>query len=131
MTTNYQNTFIAVSQDTKAVVGSEPNLGTVASEQLILLRTHPYGYTSDELLFTIYAERNGIQKSSRASAFEVFISKPRACLRASTLVKQFGWGFHHDGNAKVAAYGMETEGYQRLSTQGNIKQTKGMRAKRS
>ncbi len=131
MTTNYENTFIAVSPDTKALVGTDPKAGTIASEQLSLLHKQPYGYTSDELLFAVHAERNGVQQQDWSSELELFVSKPRACLRASSLVKQYGWGLHHDTNAKVAAYGVGTDDYRRLLTQSDLKQTVGMRTKRS
>lgn len=51
----------------------------------------------------------------------------QACLRASPLVKQFGWGLHHDEAGRVAAYGVETEEYRKLATRADLKIVTGMR----
>jgi Family of unknown function (DUF6157) len=134
MTTNYINTFIAVSPDTNASSGVHPKPGTAADEHLQLLQSKPYGYTSDELLFAVHADRADraeLPADHRADAWAEFVAKPRACLRASALVKQYGWGLHHDEQGHVAAFGTETDDYQRLKADARLKQTQGMRSKRA
>ncbi len=130
MTTNYTNCFIAVSPDTMAMVGAEPKPGTIAAEHLRLLREAPYARTSDELMFEVYAARNSIPEADRAMEWAAFQAKPMACLRASALVKSCGWGIHHDSHAKVAAFGVETDEYERLAARADLKHTSGMRRKR-
>jgi len=131
MTTNYSSTFIAASPDSSAVRGTAPKENSVGAIQLKLLRERPYSLTSDELLFEVHAHRNNISDADRAQEQEAFAAKSRACLRASPLVKKHGWGFHHDANGRVAAFGVETDDYIRLSADSRLDQTKGMRSKRS
>lgn len=131
MTTNYTNCFIAVSPDSSATSGDEPKQGTIADEQLRLLREAPYERTSDELMFEVYAARSGIPDEERANAWTAFQAKPTACLRASALVKSYGWGIHHDADAKVAAFAVGSDDYLRLAADPALKQTKGMRSKRN
>ncbi len=129
---NYFNTFIAVAGDCAATAGREPDGQTsVASLQHRLLRKQPYTLTSDELLFEVYAVRNGVADADREKARTTFFSKPQACLRASPLVKQFGWGLHHDGAGRVAAYGVETEEYRKLAARADLKIVSGMRNRKS
>ena len=101
--------------------------GTIAQIQHQLLSEQPYHFTSDDLLFEVYAIRNGIASEDRTQARELFFSKPQACLRTSPLVKQFGWGLHHDANAKIAAYGVNTDMYRELSVRDDLKIIAGVR----
>lgn len=131
-TTNYIETFITVSPDTAADAGMVPaKAGSVAQLQHALLSANPYGMTSDDLLFEVYAQRNGIDEQGKAEARAAFFAKPQACLRASPLVKQFGWGLHHDAEGRVALHGVETGRYRELSEQPDIKTLRGMRSKRA
>lgn len=130
MTTNYTNCFIAVSPDSFAQCGDQPKPGTIAAEHLRLLREAPYKRTSDELIFEVYATRNKIPEEARASEWAEFQSKSMACLRASALVKSYGWGIHHDADAKVAAFAVGSEDYLRLAADPTLRQIRGMRSKR-
>lgn len=93
-TTNYFSTFIEVAEDTKATAGTIPpekgNKKTVAQLQYELIANHPYKYTSDEVLFLVYAERNDLSEAERQEAKEEFFSKGQACLIASPLPKTMG-----------------------------------------
>lgn len=109
----------------------EPKPGTVAALQLTLLRERPYAYTSDDLMFETHARRNCVHDADRDAERTTFFARPRACLRASLLVKNNGWGLHHDGYGRVAAHGVETDEYRRLVTDAGLKQTHGMRTKRA
>lgn len=132
MTTNYTEAFITVSPDSTATAGTTPTkAGSIAQIQHELLTRQPYHYTSDDLLFEVHALRQGIAAKDRKPAREAFFAKPQACLRASPLVKQFGWGLHHDADAKVAAYGVDSEAYRELSVSADLKIVAGMRSKRA
>lgn len=132
MTTNYTEAFITVSPDSTATAGTTPTkAGSIAQIQHELLTRRPYHYTSDDLLFEVHAIRQGIAAKDRKPARETFFAKPQACLRASPLVKQFGWGLHHDADAKVAAYGVGSETYRELSARADLKIVAGMRSKRA
>lgn len=131
-TTNYRETFITVSPDTKAEVGTVPaKEGSIAQLQHGLLAATPYALTSDDLLFEVHALRNGVAEADRAEARTVFFSKPQACLRASPLVKQFGWGLHHDAEGRVALIGMESDDYRALGQRADVKSVPGIRSKRA
>ena len=130
-TTNYANTFIAVSPDSSAAIGDTgPKAGSIAAIQLELLQANPYGLTSDELLFETHARRNDIAEADRAEARAALFAKPQACLRASPLVKKHGWGIHHDADGRVAAVAVESADYAKLKARTDLKQTVGMRSSR-
>lgn len=132
MTTNYTDTFITASADSKATAGTVPTKpGTIAAEQYRLLSERPYQLTSDDLLFEVHAIRNGIAEADRTAERAAFFAKPKACLRASPLVKQFGWGLHHDAEGKVAAHGVETDAYRALANRADLKVVPGMRSSRA
>nr|WP_243848585.1 DUF6157 family protein [Lysinibacter cavernae] len=112
--------------------GAKP---TIASLQYELLSSAPYARTSDELLFAVHLIRAGVDESQlkpseRAEAFASFVAKPQACLRASPLGKQYGWGIHHDTDAKVALYGRGTAEYRRLADDSSVTQAMAMRLTR-
>ena len=66
-TTNYTNTLIEIAEDSpvpKAVIPVVKNeKKTIANYQFEKLTKKPLQYTSDKLLFEIFAERNGISPS--------------------------------------------------------------------
>jgi hypothetical protein len=59
-----------------------------------------------------------------------FAAKPKACLRASPLVKTHGWGLHHDTQARVAAIALEDPAYARFAADPHLKVVAGMRSRR-
>ena len=124
-TTNYRATLVTASPDSPVSVRTIPeNPGSVAGAQHTLLAGQPYAMTSDDLLHAAHLARGG--DKDRAS----FFAKPQACLRASPLVKQFGWGIHHDGAGRVALVAMESADYARLVADPAVKKTPGMRRAR-
>jgi hypothetical protein len=133
-TTNYKNTFIAIADDSPTTSGEMPpvkgDAKTVASMQFDLVYEHPYEYTSDDVIFRVYAERNDIPKSEWEEAREQFFSKGQPCLRASPLTKRYGWGVHADENEKIAIYGSETEAYKKLLQDPELKVVKAMKSSR-
>ena len=122
--TNYRDTLITASPDSPVSAGTVPEKpGTVAAVQHGLLAT-PYAITSDDLLHAAHRARGG--DKSR----EDFFARPQACLRASPLVKQYGWGVHHDGEGRIALLGMESAEYRQLLDDPAIAKTPGMRRAR-
>jgi hypothetical protein len=131
--TNYTNTFIEVAEDCKAATGTVPPEKpepTVARMQFELIQAAPYRYTSDEVLFAVYAARNRIAPEELEVWRAAFFSKGQACLRASPLAKSYGWGIHHDREGKVALYARGSEEYDELRADGSLKQLKAMRSSR-
>ena len=117
-TTNYENTFIEVADDSPALSGQVPPVKgdskTVANIQFELVSKNPYKFTSDDVLFQVYAERKDLMESELEEAREQFFSKGQACMRASPLTKRYGWGIHSDQNGKIAMYGLGTEEYKKF-----------------
>ncbi len=119
-TTNYRDTFLTVAPDTRAVAGVEPPLSgtgpSVARLTFEMIAEHPYVHTSDEVIFTVYAERAGIPELERPAARAEYFSKGRPCLRSSALGKTYGWGVHSDADCRVALYALGTPEYERLAS---------------
>ncbi|MFZ4261593.1 DUF6157 family protein [Sphingobacterium sp. HJSM2_6] len=131
---NYVNSFIEVSEDTKAVNGTPPpkkDHKTIAEMQFELISNSPYHYTSDDVLFQVFAERNELSNEELADARVQFFSKGQACFRASPLTKTYGFGIHSDADGKIALYGMETEEYQNFIANASIKKWKAMKSSKS
>lgn len=131
--TNYQSAFIEVADDCKAQLGSEPPekaSKTVARMQYEMLRDKPYAYTSDDLIFTIHADRAAIAAREHKQARTELFSKGQPCLRSSPLAKTYGWGIHFDEQQRVAIYGKESAEYARLKQDKKLAHLKAMKSKR-
>lgn len=130
-TTNYYDTLIEVAPDCKLAQAQVPELRngkrTIALMQFELIAKNPYTYTSDDILFQVYADRNDLLPDEFEAARKQFFSKGQACMRASPLTKQFGWGVHFDKDGKAALCGMETDEYQRILGDPAVKKVKAMR----
>lgn len=77
-TTNYFDTFIEVAEDTKASCDTQPPTkenGTIAEMQYSVIAKNSYKYTSDDLLFQVFAERDNLLKAVHKQAREEFFSK--------------------------------------------------------
>lgn len=133
-TTNYRKTFIEVSDDcpvSKAEVPIKKNgKETVASAQYEMISKHPYKFTSDDVLFAVFVERNNITKKDMEIAREKFFSKGQPCLRSSPLAKRYGFGIHSKDDGKVALYAVESANYKKLMNDKNTKHLKAMRSVR-
>ena len=107
-TTNYVNTLITVSPDTKAVSAAVPPTGTasVAELQFAMLHDRDYELTSDDVVFGVFAARRGIAVEDRKAARDRFFSTGQPCLRTSPLAKSYGWGIHADDDSRVALVAM-------------------------
>lgn len=134
-TTNYVNTFIEVADDCPVMQGEVPpkkeDAKSVATLQFEALSKNPYAFTSDDILFDIYAQRNDLADSERQEARQQFFSKGQACFRSSPLAKRYGWGVHSNAEGKIAIYGLGSPEYQQLTGEGTLKHLKAMRSKRA
>ncbi len=131
-TINYQNAFIAVSEDCRAEFGTVPSRpGTIAALQYDLLSRLPYTLTSDDLLVAVTATRRGVPEDDLDALRAEIFARPQACLRTSPLVKTLGWGLHHDAQGRVALIARESADYGRLVADERLTRTRGMRSKRA
>ena len=130
-TTNYKDTFIEVADDCPATRGEVPPLKgetkTVANIQFEMVSKNPYKFTSDDILFQVFADRNDLTKSEYKEAREHFFSKGQPCFRASPLTKRYGWGVHNDKEGKMAIFGFESVEYKKFSQDKNLKVVKALR----
>ena len=133
-TTNYCNTFIEIAEDCKTDKGEMPPIKgekkTVANLQFDMLYENPYKYTSDDVLFEVFAIRKEFDEGEMDEQREHYFSKGQPCFRASPLTKSYGWGIHSNEEGKIAMYGAETEEYQKFVADDSIKKVKAMRSKR-
>ena len=133
-TTNYYNTFIEVADDCPTAMGEQPlvkNDGkTVASMQYELIAKHPYQFTSDDVLFQVFAQKQDLSPSELETARAQFFSKGQPCLRASPLTKRYGWGVHSNAEGKVAVFAVGTPEYQQFVNADEIVTVKAMKSKR-
>ena len=133
--TNYYNTLIEVAEDCPTgrveIPPVKGNKKSVANIQFEMLHGHPYEYTSDDVLFAVFAARKEIPEEDLAEQRAIFFSKGQPCFRASPLAKRYGWGVHSNEAGKIALFGMETEVYQKLVADDAIVKKKAMRSKRA
>ncbi|HEX7757780.1 MAG TPA: DUF6157 family protein [Niabella sp.] len=133
-TTNYSDTFIQVAEDCLVQHSQVPPLKddrkTAANIQFEMIYNNPYKYTSDDVLFEVYARKNDLTKAAYKPEREKFFSKGQPCLRASPLTKRYGWGVHSNHEGKVAIYELGSEPYKKYATDKNIKVIKAMRSSR-
>lgn len=130
-TTNYFNTLIKVSPDSKATIAVVPEYSekpTLARRIYEQVYESPYRYTSDEVLIKVMAEQREL---SYEDAANLFYSKGQACLRSSLLVKKYGWGIHFDCDGKMALAAIGQPEYNRWIADENCKKVDGMRSKRA
>jgi len=133
-TTNYELTFIAIADDSPAQSGTVPpareDNPSIAARTWRMIAEHPYSHTSDDVIFTVWADRMGVPEPERAAARAAFFSKGQPCLRASDLGKKYGWGIHHDASGKVAVYGVESPEYAAFVADPAVTSVKAMRSSR-
>ena len=133
-TTNYQDTFIEIAEDCPVNHGEIPPVKedkkTIANYQFDMLIDHPYEYTSDEVLFAVYAIRKDIEPVEWEAEKQGFFSKGQPCLRTSPLAKRYGWGIHSDGNGRIALYGADSDEYRKYIRDDSLKRVQAMRNKR-
>lgn len=131
---NYYDTLIAVADDcpvSRATVpAAKGDRQTVATLQYAMIAGEPRGLTQEDVLFESWYARQD-PAPAKAAARAAFFAKSQACLRASPLPKQYGWGLLFDGDGKVALCPMESEQYRTLLVAGDVKVVKAMRSSRA
>ena len=133
-TTDYTDTFILIADDCPAPAGEIPprkgDAVTVAGLQFEMISKNPYKFTSDDVLFHVFAVRNDLTNSELKQARLAFLSKGQPCFRASPLTKRYGWGIHYDKNGKMALYSCNSGEYRKFSLNKSLKQLKAMKSAR-
>lgn len=131
--TNYINTFIEAAEDCPVTVAEVPphkDPKTVARLQYEMIHDHPYLYTSDDIVFGVYAQRQGVARQGYDTARQQFFSKGQPCMRSSPLPKRYGWGIHSNHESKLALVAIEDARYRMLASDSTIRQLMAMRSKR-
>lgn len=132
MGVNYFDTLIAIADDCPVNEAIEPprkaEKPTIAAEQFRLLADRPYQLTSEDIIFEVHADKQGIPADDRPAARAAYYSTPRACLRTSPLAKKFGWGLHSDAEGKLALVPVNSDRYRELLADPDTKTVKAMRS---
>ncbi len=133
--TNYYNTFIEVAEDCPATVGEVPPVKgskkSVATLQFEMLHEHPYEFTSDDVLFSVFAARKEIVGADLEEQRELFFARGQPCFRASPLTKRYGWGIHSNSEGKIAMVGVGSAEYRRFLADESVTKIKAMRSRRA
>ncbi len=133
--TNYFDTFIEIAEDSPVAEAEVPPVKgdkrSVANLQFEMLYDNPYRYTSDEVIFGVFAMRKGFTLNEMEEQRKAFFSKGQACFRASPLTKRYGWGIHSDSEGKVALFAAGSEEYEQFVKDGSMKKVKAMRSSRA
>lgn len=132
----YYDTFIAVAPDYEGEPGRVPApraKPTVAQMQYDMLIDAPFTHTQEDVLFTIWRERQGFEglgADETAALRDEFFAKGQACLRASPLTKTHGWGVVFDADGRAALVASDSADYQRHLEDPNLQVVHAMRSKR-
>jgi hypothetical protein len=133
-TTNYFNTFIEIAEDCPVHSAEIPpqkgDEKTVATIQFGMIYDNPYKYTSDEIIFNVFAIKNNLSGFALKTEHEAFFSKGQPCLRSSPLTKRYGWGVHYNSEGRIAIYAAESDEYRKLVQDESLKHIKAMRSKK-
>ncbi len=133
------NQFIEIAPDSPTqqsrvpqTKGGKPTIATIEYE---LLSSQPYVYTLAELKYATHVKHKEIPvaelQAHSEQLREAFFAKSYACMRASPLTKQYGWGAHYDEKGGIAIYPVEGEEYQRFVKDKNIRKFSAMRSKKA
>ena len=117
--TNYFNTLIEIAEDCPIHYGEVPPVKgekrSVANLQFDMLYDHPYEYTSDEILFSVFATRKEIARADMEQERQRYFSKGHPCFRASPLTKRYGWGIHANAEGKLAMISSDSAAYRQFT----------------
>lgn len=102
--------------------------------QYELLSNHPYTYGHEELIYEVFIRQKAIpdavlQADAEMIKRELF-SKGHPCLRASALIKRYGFGAHYNDKGKIAIYPMESAAYSMFLHDKSVISLPGMKTKR-
>ncbi len=96
-----------------------------------MITGNSYKYSSDDVLFKVFATKNNISKVLLTEERRKFFSRGQPCFRASPLTKRYGWGVHSNPEGKIVIYPMDSEGYKKFASDHKLKNLKAMRSKRA
>ena len=130
----YTNTLILISDDCPTATALDPSRNrdtrTRAEIEFDLLQAQPHHFDHKAFTHRVHVEYKG-QSGDTPLAFDEFHAKGQPCMRASALVKRFGWGAHYDGEGRISLVAADGPDYARLAASDDIKTLKGMRNKRA
>ncbi|MBW8362224.1 MAG: hypothetical protein K0M56_08580 [Kaistella sp.] len=132
-TTNYKDTFIEIAEDCPVSESEIPPVKrnrTLAEIQYDMISKNPYRFSSDDVMFECYVQKNDITETEKTEARKQFFSKGQACFRSSALGKRYGFGVHSNSDGKVALFPVESEEYQKFAEDPEVKKVKAMRTKK-
>ncbi len=90
----------------------------------------PYQYTSDDVLFDVFAIRKEFAQDGLNEQRKHYFSKGQPCFRASPLTKRYGWGVHNNEEGKMAMYGADSPNYKKLVADDSVEKVKALKSKR-
>ncbi|MCH8552291.1 MAG: DUF6157 family protein [Natronospirillum sp.] len=125
-TTNIPNCFISVAPDCPVLVAETPPSRarrSIPEIEFEMLSSHPYSYTSDDVLYAANGQRRGLSR-------EAFFSRKQPDFRLSPLTKRYGWGVHSDAECKIALIAVESIEYQVLASDLSLRQLRANRSSR-
>jgi hypothetical protein len=136
---SYKNAFVKVSEDCPLVHSEVPvaknGKKTAHLIQYELLKAHPYTYDHEGLIYEVFVRRQEIPaevlKKDKAKIWAELFSKGHPCMRASPLIKRYGFGAHYDEAGKIAIFPMESKAYQAFLKDNTLQLLPGMRNKRA
>lgn len=136
---SYKNTFVVVSTDCPVDHHQIPvPKGDKLPGHIIeydLLTRQPYTLDHEGLIFEVYIRRQGMElplgKAEKKELWDALFSKGHPCMRASALVKRYGFGAHYDTDGRIAIYPMESKEYKQFIADNTITKVPGMRTSRA
>ena len=130
----YTNTFITIAEDCPATTAQNPARGkdtrTRAEIEYDLLTSKPYSYDHMQFTHLVHTQHKA-QSGDTPQTYSDFHAKGQPCMRASALVKRYGFGAHYDADGRIALYGMDSDEYAGFCDSGATKLLKGMRNRRA
>ena len=136
---SYKNTFVKVSEDCPVASAEIPMAKNGKKPmhliQYEILTQNPYRFGHEELIWEVYVQQKEIPQeiveSQEGEAIKTqLFSKGHPCMRASALVKRYGFGAHYNEAGKIAVYPLGSEAYQAFLEQDQVKVLAGMRTRK-
>jgi len=130
---SYLNTFIKVADDCPVEKSQIPvaKMGQQPAHliQYDLLVNSPYTYDHRELIYEVFIRHKEIdcRQTDPETIKKALFSKGQPCLRASALMKRYGFGAHYNEVGKIALYPVESPEYQSFLTAPSIQVIPAMR----
>lgn len=131
---NDVDTLIAIAPDSpveRSVVPPRNDAKpAIAAEHDRLLAERPYELTSEDVIFTVYVDKQGIEPGDRPAVRGAHVATPRACLRTSPPPNTFGWGVAADAEGRLTLVPVESERYRELVDDPDVRVVRAMRSSR-